>query len=207
MSGRFTLGGEAERDVFGVSIPLECFSGLALVHLRNVPGTSAIEAQAAKLTADAFPEPAVAEFVKSVCRWGGYAGVWGRVLRDNDGRTLRCAFLDATRRLGGTSPDMVSALASVDSLKGLGLSFASKHLRFLRPDLCPVFDSKLQAALRYPANRAGYTSFARDCRHLAHVLTERGAANPWPSREGQWFAADVEAVVFAFVQTEAGDWS
>jgi hypothetical protein len=197
-----------EKSVFfGVDIPLDRFESLALIHFREVPGTSVIEDQARMLAANDFPRPAVADFVTSACRWGGYAGVFGRILRDNDVGALRRAFVEAARRLAAPSPNVAAAIQKVSQIKGLGqLSFASKHLRFLRPDLCPVFDSRLQAALFYSCDSTGYASFAEDCLRVGQALAHRGAVNPWPSRKGQWYAADVEAAIFAFVQTEAGVW-
>ena len=198
---------EGDTAFFGVAVPLGRFESLALVHFRQVPGTSAIETEARKLTADSFPEQAVADFVKHVCHWGGYSGVWGRVLRDNDGGTVRRALVEAARHLGEASPNLAAALASVNRVKGLGqVSFASKHLRFLRPDLCPVFDSYLQAALPYPFDPAGYASFAEDCRRLGQVLHAAGRTQPVARDDGQWFAADVEAAVLTFVRSEMGDW-
>ncbi len=196
---------EGDAAFFGVAVPLDDFEALALAHFREVPDTAVVEGEGRRLAADDFPEEAVADFVKHVCYWGGYAGVWGRVLRDNDSGTVRTALVEARHHLGKASPDLIAALTSVNRLKGLGgVSFASKHLRFLCPQLCPVFDSYLAAALPYPFDRNGYASFAADCRWLGQVLTERGAANPWPSRDGQWFAADVEAAVFSFVRIQRG---
>jgi hypothetical protein len=205
-NGSMKLRLEGDTAFFGVAVPLDRFESLALEHFRQVPGTSAVEAEARQLVVDGVPELAVADFVKHVCYWGGYSGVWGRVVRDNTRRAIREALVEAMRHLDRVPPSLVGALASVNRVKGLGqVSFASKHLRFLRPDLCPVFDSYLQAALPYPYDPIGYASFAEDCRRLGQVLTERGAINPWPSRDGKWFAADVEAAVFSFVRLEVGD--
>jgi len=198
---------EGDTAFFGVVVPLDRFESLAREHSLRVSDTSDIEAEARQFAADGIPELAVAGFVKRVCDWGGYSGVWGRILRDNNSRAIREALVEAMRHLNEAPPNLVAALASVNRVKGLGqVSFASKHLRFLRPDLCPVFDSYLQAALPYPSDLNGYASFAADCRRLGQVLAERGAFNPWPSRDGRWFAADVEAAVFSFVRLEAGDW-
>jgi hypothetical protein len=190
-----------------VAVPLDRFAGLAQTHFRGVPDTAAVEAEARRMIAGGFPESAVVDFVKHVCRWGGYAGLWGRVLRDNDSRIIREALVETSRCLKDPSPNLAVALAHVNRVKGLGqVSFASKHLRFLCPELCPVFDSYLQAALPYPYDGRGYGAFGEDCRLLGQVLTERGVANPWPARRGHWFAADVEAAVFSFVRSETGGW-
>jgi hypothetical protein len=187
---------------FGIAIPLERFAQLASAHYETVPGTAELEVLGKDLIGGGIPEAGVGAFVRRVCVWGGYAGVWGRVLKANTPGAIREAFTEAVTHLAGPAPDPGAALRAVNRLKGLGqLSFASKHLRFLWPELCPVFDSYLQAALPYSVDPAGYARFAADCRHLANELTRRQTPNPWPRRDGRWFAADVEAAIFMHVGT------
>jgi len=85
-------------------------------------------------------------------------------------------------------------------LNGLGSpSFASKHLRFLRPEVAPVFDSVLHKALPYSPDPTGYAEFGRDCTLLAEALTARGIPNAFQRKDARWFAADVEAALYAHV--------
>lgn len=191
---------EVDQVFFGIEIPLDCFPPLAKEHYKRVSHTAKFEKQARQLVAQEFPESDVGDFIKNVCHWGGFPAIWGRVLKYNTSADIRSALRDATSHLLEPAPDLVAAMGGVKQLKGLGLSFASKHLRFLCPELCPVFDSYLRAALPYPFDSTGYSLFAADCRRLAEELTKRGAVNPWPERDGQWFAADAEAAIYEFVR-------
>jgi hypothetical protein len=49
----------------------------------------------------------------------------------------------------------------------------------------------------YPFNRAGYDFYADDCRRIAAALTESGRKNP---ARPEWWAADVDAVLFALAR-------
>ena len=60
----------------------QVFFGLVLP-FADFPGTPAIEASGQQLCQAEFPEEALASFVKSVCAWGNYPGIAGRVLKRN----------------------------------------------------------------------------------------------------------------------------
>lgn len=186
---------------FGIEIPIEDFQALAFAHYDLVKGTNEIEAQAFKLSQQGFPEADVIDFIREVCGWGGYSGISGRVRARNTPTHIRQAFVTAVEHLAEPKPDVAAALGSINQIKGLGkISFASKHLRFLCPEFCPVLDAFLQSALPYSLNSAGYAAFAVDCRELANELTKLIAPNPWRGPKGPWFAADVEAAIFQFVR-------
>jgi Holliday junction resolvase RusA-like endonuclease len=109
-------------------------------------------------------------------------------------------FRKALEHLAANPSRVGRALGEVNKLHILGTpSFASKHLRFLRPDVCPVFDSVLREALPYSFDADGYDRFATDCTQLSDILRARGIENPRERQHGQWFAADVEAALFAHV--------
>lgn len=136
--------------------------------------------------------------MRAVCEWGGYAGVGGRVLRHNTIPHIREAFSEALSRLRSSEPDCKTALSVMNRVHGLGTpSFASKHLRFLRPTVCPVYDAILKVALPYSFDAKGYGEFAFDCAKLAKALSEAGIDNPTPKND--WYVADVEAALFAHV--------
>lgn len=194
----------ADKAFFGTEIPLERFAPLAAAHLARVKHTADIEARGKLLIKKKFPKADVADFVRRVCAWGGYAGVSGRVLKHNELVEIRRSLLEAQEQLTVAAPDIASALQAVNRLRGLGqLSFASKHLRFLCPELCPVFDSFLQSALPYSFDAAGYARFAGDCRRLAAELTRLAVRNPRPGRNGRWLVADAEASIYEYVRQRA----
>jgi hypothetical protein len=105
---------------------------------------------------------------------------------------------EALRRASSSlnEKQLVDALTHVDKLRFLDVSFASKHLRFLRPDICPVFDSILHDALPYKFDAGGYSDFAKDCESLARVLAANQIRNPRQRPGGAWFVADVEGAVY-----------
>jgi hypothetical protein len=188
---------------FGISIPLDDFEGLAQRHEASVGRTSEVESEGRLLSGAGFPEADCLQFVRDVCRWGGYAGVGGRVIKDNSPREIATALREAHGVLQSPNQDLARALGIVNGLKALGTpSFASKHLRFLEPRLCPVFDDYLRTLLPYPFDPRGYAAFAADCSRVAVVLRERGATSPWPGRGRDWFVADVEAAVFQWAREQ-----
>ena len=181
-----------------VPIPLKDFSRLLSEHLQGNPDTTRTEFLGDELAQTDFPANKIPEFVKYVCKWGGYPGIGGRILKRNTHSDIAEALKSAWASLAVGK--LASALAHVNQLSGLGgVSFASKHLRFLRPDICPVFDSILHEVLPYPFDASGYATFARDCSLLPKLLAENQIVNP-KHREGRvWFVADVEGAIFKFV--------
>ena len=97
-------------------------------------------------------------------------------------------------------PDLQTAIREVRALNGLGLSFASKHLRMLWPQHCPVLDSVLHTHLGYPLNSTGYRQLPEDCRTVAALLEHQGITNPVRKNRHAWYVADVEAAVFTYVR-------
>jgi hypothetical protein len=192
---------------FGVKVPLSSFPDLLETFLGKDPDTLEIEKLGASLIADDFPEPQTKEFVTSVSKWGGYAGVGGRVLKRNAITDICFAFRKAASILANTKSvvdaldrkSVEDALDQVNKLHGLGTpSFASKHLRFLRPDLCGVLDSFLYEKLPYSFDKAGYSEFCGDCSSLANQLAMQGISAP-PGRSSGWLVADVEMALYEFV--------
>jgi len=183
----------------GQEIQAEAFPSLLERHLNTVGGTLALESQAARLRAAAFGnEQDVQQFVREVCRWGGYAGIGGRIVYQNPPRSICDAFQTACQYLDDCPAAICEAMRAVNALKQLQrISFASKHLRFLRPDLCPVLDSLLSAWLAYPLNGDGYVRFATDCQEIARALDARDIPLPNPLKGRKWRAADVEMALFA----------
>jgi hypothetical protein len=183
--------------VLGVSLPLERFSAFATEHRRRFDATGSVEALGQRFRQSDFQESDLEPFITAVCAWGGYAGIGRRILNRNSSRALCGALRDASALLSRAEPDVEGALARLNNLHSLGSpSFASKHLRFLRPDICPVLDSVLRDALPYAFDPEGYAIFAEDCRSIGATLQIEGADNPWQRAGGAWFAADVEAALY-----------
>lgn len=188
------------RVMLGLTIPLDRFPDLINEHVRRYPDTVRVEDIGKDLVTNRLKPEAVKTFVVEVCGWGGYAGIGGRVLKNNALNVIVTSLQAALDYLAEPQPKFSLALACVNRLYGLGSpSFASKHLRFLRPDICPVYDAVLRDTLPYPFDPDGYDAFAQDCRTIAGYLRDARIRNP-VLREGEaWYAADVEAALFVHV--------
>jgi hypothetical protein len=192
MEGAVTLG-----RVF----PLNRFPALLDEHLSRYPRTPNVEQLAAEVIAADFEPEGVRTFVTEVCEWGGYAGIAGRVLKDNSSDAISRSLREAFAHLDAHPPEIPRALVSVNGVCGLGTpSYASKHLRFLRPDICPVYDDVLRNALPYSFNPDGYGAFAEDCRTISVHLSDAQIENPIARTGGAWYAADVEAAIYVFIK-------
>lgn len=167
---------------------------------RRTRRTLEFEQQGSELAAAGFKDDgALTDFVKTVCWWGRYSGIAGRVLKENDLDKIRARLSAAKAAVEQEIPDLQTAIREVRALKELGLSFASKHLRLLWPQHCPVLDSQLHEQLGYPMNSTGYITFAQDCREVAAHLKGKGVSNPARDGQPQWYVADVEAAVFVLL--------
>jgi len=124
---------------------------------------------------------------EAVCMWGGGGRVWGNLRRHYDrselGSELSKWFLSAHKE-----EDPVRAIGPGIEIKGLGVSFASKHLRFLAPERFAVLDDVLHQGLGYALNAMGYKLFLRDLDRLskAHDLA--------------YCVADLEHAIFLMVR-------
>jgi hypothetical protein len=135
--------------------------------------------------------------VKEVCIWGGYAGIYGRVLANNPMPHIQACLSEALEILDGPESSPKRALETINRIKGLGTpSFASKHLRLLRPAHCVVFDSILRDESELPFNSVAYAQFCAFCTECASAISK---LNSYPATErkgGVWLPADVEMGLF-----------
>jgi hypothetical protein len=177
------------------------FSDLVDRHLRRVPGTKELEKKG-KLLRDAnFPQEQLNQFIREVCSWGGYAGIAGRILNQNDLFFIQKVFTKTSNLLALVNPKVRMALFEINQIKGLGTpSFASKHLRFLCPNACPVFDSFIWENFGYVFGPSGYEEFSNDCLRIAKALEGHKIHNPMNRAKRRWFASDVEMALFAHLR-------
>ena len=99
------------------------------------------------------------------------------MLNRNSAVSLQTHFREAVKELEMESPNVADALREINHIHQLGSpSFASKHLRFLRPDLCPILDSIISGRLHYRANPQGYAQLSRDCLEIAALLEQYSTA-------------------------------
>ena len=183
------------------TIPLSRFPSLFQHFLEGNPKTIDLEKLGLSLREQNFEHSQISDFVKGVCEWGGdYRGIAKQVLRKNTLDRIANALQNATTELSKAEPDFGKALQMIDDLKGLGVSFGSKHLRFLFPDKCPVLDSRISNRLFYSSDCSGYNQFVRDCNMIVSAL--EGIDNLVPERKGKWYVADVEASLYTYLKKE-----
>ena len=124
----------------------------------EAPSTNEVETMGQAFLA--APSPALAlAFSKAVCEWGGGQRVYANILRHNHQDQLAQRLHDWFVSVPTSSVD--EAIEAGTSIKGLGVSFASKHLRMLQPIRFPVLDDVLQRGLGFATNTAGFRLFTR----------------------------------------------
>lgn len=105
------------------------------------------------------------KFSELICAWGGGQGVWGDLNRhyskEQLGAELGKWLLSATYQ-----KNACLAIAPGVAIKGLGVSFASQHLRHLAPTEFAVLDDVISQGFGYALNPAGYNLFISDLRRL-----------------------------------------
>jgi hypothetical protein len=186
--------------VGGVHLQPSEFRGLVQRHPQNIDDVLTLEAEGGRLLGAELSPGRLRRFVRRVCLWGGYPKTAERVFAQNRFPEIMRRFERATGALTAKPPDLRRALRELVRLRHLGVSFASKHLRLMRPDLCPVLDSTLSGRLGYPLDERGYRRFSEDCLDVAGLLQQHGIANPAGRDNGAWFAADVEMALFVCVK-------
>ncbi|WP_346798037.1 hypothetical protein R5M92_04030 [Halomonas sp. Bachu 37] len=103
------------------------------------------------------------DFSQAVCEWGKGPRVWSYLTRHYRLPDLEQA-LDDWLAIAAATDDVASAIAPGVAIKGLGVSFASKHLRMLDPYRYAVLDEVISEGLGFAMNPTGYALFLR-CLH------------------------------------------
>jgi len=188
----------SNRVYLGVSFELSSFPEMLNSHGNNFEDTLKMEERYKKLISSPIDDfHSIAIFIKDVCKWGNYAGISGKVLKHNTEEKIIAVFEAVRSVLRSKNPDLALALYRLNTIHGLGKpSFASKHLRFMLPKECPVYDRILTDVLPYSFDPTGYASFSKDCKSLSKELCSRKIKNPI-RQSVTWHASDVEAAIFS----------
>lgn len=179
----FDLSGPQPQLIAGSMMALAnlCFTRHALdsgisgfIEESSVNDTRRLEQLGSTLDLD--NGPALVAFSEEVCRWGRGQRVWGNLMRFHTPKHLAellRVFLGEAR----CTEDPCDALAPGLAIKGLGMSFASKHLRLLDPSRFVTLDEVVTDGLGYAPNRAGYALLLHDLERLRveHHLPYRPA--------------------------------
>lgn len=171
-----------------------------------------------QLEDNAFPkeqgEKAAMRFCERVTKWGGRTGGFVRCgVKKNEPNEV----VGAIRLAGGllSQGNAEGAIGEIVSLPGLGISYGSKILRMLAPEVAGVYDNKLNDRLELISdmNRENgpqkqkdfeaYACFCRKCGEIADALNDKQIANEARQKRekgDKWLVADVEAVLFFVCQ-------
>ena len=159
-------------------------------------GTTALERKGQTLLKNKFANvERVNDFVREVMKWGGRTGnrVRGNLYKNHTEEEIAEIIAQTSLLLG--AGDLRAAITTIISLKGLHISYGSKILRMMSPQQAGVYDSILAGFLSYPLDAEGYVNFCADCQLVAERLKKRTIKHPL-RKDGGWFVADVEAVIF-----------
>ncbi len=125
-------------------------------------------------------------FSEAVCNWGRGARVFGNLQRHYPDRELGERIHYWLMKVAELEPREAVTLGL--EIKGLRISFVSKHLRHLEPERFAVLDEVLSLGLGYGMNPAGYQLFIKHLSSLKDELSNMGE----PARN----IAEIESGIF-----------
>ena len=168
-------------------------------HLQKVICSKEMESRGKLLIKNEFPSEDLIDFIEAVCTWGGRYAITGKILDKNNNSTkfIRRCFKKAYSYLSNGYKNVDAALDCLLAIHGLGISFASKHLRFVSPKLCPILDSNISEFLNYSLTTSNYAKYSILCTDLAKILKDLKIGNPMKRPKKTWYAADVDMALFA----------
>lgn len=156
--------------------------------------------------------------IREMIHWGGAQN--GVLQRFEDGLSSY-NLSDAYRRLIEGLDDPETAISAALSIPGLGLTYASKLLRFMNPNAYASLDQRIRSiSIRSVSNFSlprihdghkksmikGYVAFLRQVKSLRSALIEQAISFPGSSSTmcscSNWRVADVEMALFAWAGTE-----
>lgn len=124
------------------------------------------------------------------------------------------ALIEILRQVVASLEDPREAIRAALRIPGFGLTYASKLLRFLKPEIHASLDSRIRQALQqkdllpnihqYDSSRIdGYVAFQALCAELCYQLETEGVQRPQcalapGSTQAGWRVADVEMALFAW---------
>ena len=146
-------------DFFGFKFSESALeSAIALCHLEDET-TERVEKIGSKISSEST-DAELLTFSQLVCEWGRGQRVWGNLQKHNRAEELALAYSDWFS-LAKKAVNVAAAIELGLNIKGLGVSFASKHLRMLDPEKFAVLDEVLSEGLGFALNPKGYQLFMR----------------------------------------------
>ena len=159
------------------------------------PKTQAVLEARQKLQPIAAAQPKDAlTFSQAVCAWGGGTRVFSKMMAAHPGRGEQRALgeqiLAWLARASQNDCSVREAITLGAAIHGLGVSFASKHLRMFLPGRYVTLDEIIAAGVGYAPTAAGYSLFMTELLQLRERLNMRDPR--WDRRS----AGDLENAIF-----------
>ncbi len=183
-------------------IYLSEFPELFAKHWDGDPSTRSVEIYAKEFVEEGMPQDRLFGFMRMVFGWGGTGNIGTNFMKHNAEKLddVHCRFLLSLNFLNdGKDKEAIESLAS---LKGLRVSYASKHLKFLNPNKAVVLDLLIERGLGYQRTSDGYVEFIGKCREWMKLLNDNNIFCG-RSSAGTWRVSDVEMAVFKHVEKTA----
>jgi hypothetical protein len=160
-------------DFCGFCFTQAALDGAIYMASEDSPQTSDVE----KLGESVLANPSrrlVLEFSEKVCEWGGSRRVWRNLKPVGMDDKLAVALLAWFASVEDADTDDEAIRPGV-AIHGLAISFASKHLRMLRPDRFAVLDAVLSEGLGFALNPKGYAFYMRSLRAFRESISFTGS--------------------------------
>ena len=186
----------------GPQICLAAFPELFATHWDSDESTRSVEIYAKQFVRDDMPRDRLLGFMRMVFGWGGSRNIGNKFMNSNAGKLdeVRDKFFKSLECLDAGKDK--EAIENLTALTGLGVSYASKHLKFLNPNKAVVLDSLIARGLGYKLTEAGYVEFVGECRKWRDLLN-RKEIKCCRTPQGRWRVSDVEMAVFIHVRKTA----
>ena len=137
--------------------------------------------------------PSSLAFSEAVCDWASTGQrVWGNLERYNPDKDKLAKELCSWFQAANKIHDDGEAIKPGIKIKGLEVSFASKHLRMLSPQRFATLDSVLSEELGFALNVAGYKLFLQMLRKFRHHYGFRDSVGT------------LETGIYEFIQEKKG---
>lgn len=151
-------------------------SAIAICQLED-PATGSVEKVGSKIGKESS-DAELLKFSELVCEWGRGQRVWANLQRHHKSDAELAQAYGDWFRIAREASGEDAAIEPGINIKGLGVSFASKHLRMLDPDRFAVLDEVLSDGLGFALNPKGYKLFMQLLQdfskqnHIKHSLAE-----------------------------------
>jgi hypothetical protein len=119
---------------------------------------------------DLRSEQQVKEFSKEVCTWGGDARIYSNLEKTPSFATKLIEWFKSVK----IEIDELQAITKGIEIKGLGIPYASKHLRFIDPKRHATFDNLLSQATDIELTPQGYVDFLGLLNNIKNELAING---------------------------------